>query len=141
MAVQLFSEFLQIIYELIDFIYQEFQNNSPLRVIPPRLQYNNFSSLARPYVTLDDIIFSIIQQEAIDKYTIYIQCRIEGIKKEIEKNQKMQLRHLAEIYTLYNGLADNLDQQMMATDEQLYVRQTQRQKAMIENIINDLDGV
>jgi hypothetical protein len=48
---------------------------------------------------------------------------------------------MAEIYQLYNGLADNLTQEMMAMDKQLYDRQTQQHEAMIKNIITDLDGV
>ena len=51
----------------------------------------------------------------------------------------MQLRHITETYTLYTELAGNLDQQMMAMDEQLYNRQTQRHEAIIKNTI--LDGV
>jgi hypothetical protein len=128
--------YYETLKEMIDFIAREFRNNPPPTDINTRPRLNTFS-----FVTLDDVESSIIKQEDIDKYKIYIQRRIEGIKKEIEKNQKMQLRHLAEIYNLYNGLADNLDQQMMTMDEQLYVRQTQQHEAIIKNIINDLDGV
>jgi hypothetical protein len=131
--------YYQTLKEIIYFISYRFKNNNPPIFINPIQQPNNF--IPYPPVTLYDVESSIIQQEDIDKYTIYVQHRIEGIIKEIEKNQKIQLRKIAKIYDLYNGLADNLDQQMMAMDEQLYVMQTQRQEATIKNIINDLDGV
>src|ERR1035437_8090821 len=126
----------QTLKEIIDIINLRFKTQNPIRFT--NQQYNNYYS---PYVTNDVVESSIIQQKDIDQYTTYIQRRIAGIIEEIEKKQKMQLRHIAEIYNLYNGLADNLDQQMMAMDEQLYVRQTQRHDATIKNIIDVLDGV
>lgn len=116
---------------LIDYIARELQTpNAP-----------TFTNTPEKSFLLSEVKSSIIKQEDIDEYTNFIQRRIEGIKIEIEKNQKMQLRHLVEIYSFHNELADNLDQQMMSMDEQLYVIQTQRQEATIKNIINDLDGV
>ena len=126
----------QTLKEIIDIINLRFKTQNPIRFT--NQQYNNYYS---PYVTNDVVESSIIQQKDIDQYTTYIQRRIAGIIEEIEKKQKMQLRHIAEIYNLYNGLADNLDQQMMAMDEQLYIRQTQRHDVTIKNIINVLDGV
>ena len=126
----------QTLKEIIDIINLRFKTQNPIRFT--NQQYNNYYS---PYVTNDVVESSIIQQKDIDQYTTYIQRRIAGIIEEIEKKQKMQLRHVAEIYNLYNGLADNLDQQMMAMDEQLYIRQTQRHDVTIKNIINVLDGV
>jgi len=115
---------------VIDYIARELQTpNAP-----------TFTNTPEKSSLLSEVKSSIIKQEDIDKFAIHIKSRIEGIKTEIEKNQKMQLRHLVEIYSFHNELADNLDQQMMAMDEQLYVRQTQRHEAMIKNIINALDG-
>jgi hypothetical protein len=123
--------YYQTLREIIDFII-----SNPPTTINPIQQYNNF----RP-VSFLQINSSVIKQEDIDEYATYIQRRIEDIKKEIEKKQKLQLQNMAEIYQLYNGLADNLTQEMMAMDEKLYDRQTQQHEAMIKNIINDLDGV
>lgn len=122
--------YYQTLKELIDLI------QNPPRTINP-IQNNN--DLAPVSILVIDS--HVIKQEDIDEYTNYIQRRIEGIKQEIEKKRKLQLQHMAEIYQLYNGLADNLTQEMMAMDEKLYDRQTQQHKAMIKNIITDLDGV
>lgn len=127
--------YYQTLKEIIDIINLRFKTQNPIRFI--NQQYNS----PPPYVTISDVESSIIQQKDIEEYTNYIQRRIAGIIKEIEKKQKMQLRHIAEIYNLYNGLADNLDQQMMDMDEQLYDRQTLQHEAMIKNIINVFDGV
>ena len=111
-------------------------------LIQGRLQINNYPKVKYPD-SYSNLPFNshVINKEDIDHYTIHIQRRIEGIKKDIEKNKKLQPQNMAEIYQLYNCLADNLDQQTMAMDELLYDRQTQRHEATIKNIINVLDGV
>lgn len=128
--------YYQTLQEIIDFIKGSLQNCNPPTTINSTQQYYN-----SPPVSSFVINSSVIKQEDIDEYAIYIQRRIEDIKKEIEKKQKLQLQNMAEIYQLYNGLADNLTQEMMAMDEKLYDRQTQQHEAMIKNIINVLDGV
>ena len=113
----------QTLKELIDVLDYKFRYQSltlAVNMFPETLYY--------------DVTSFIIKQEDISQYTIYIQRCIDDIKK-----QKMQLRHITETYTLYTELAGNLDQQMMAMDEQLYNRQTQRHEAIIKNTI--LDGV
>ena len=122
--------YYQTLKELIDLI------QNPPRTINP-IQNNNLLAPVS-FFTIDS---GVIKQEDIDEYTNYIQRRIEGIKKEIEKKRKLQLQNMAEIYQLYNGLAYNLTQEMMSMDKQLYDRQTQQHEAMIKNIITDLDGV
>jgi hypothetical protein len=126
----------QTLQEIFDFIKGSLQSCNPPTAIIPIQQYYNV-----PPISFSEINSLVIKQEDIDEYKIYIQRRIEGIKKEIEKKQKLQLQNMAEIYQLYNGLADNLTQEMMAMDEKLYDRQTQQHEAKIKNIINDLDGV
>lgn len=136
--------FYPILKELIDSINNKFQiQNTPivvrtlLNALPP---YDASLTPCHP-VTLSEIESSIIKQEDIDQFAIHIERRIEGIIKEIEKNQEMQLRQVTQIYDCYKGLADNLFQEMMETDEQLYLRQTQQHDAAIKNLIAVLDGV
>jgi hypothetical protein len=119
-----------------------FKNNNPPIFIDPIQQYNNLLSIIPyPPVTLHKVESSIIKQEDIDQFAIHIERRIEGIKKEIEKTQEMQLQQIAKIYNLYDGLTDNLNQKMMEMDERLYLRQTQQHDAAIKNLIAVLDGV
>ena len=126
--------------EIIDLIQSRHQINSYPKVKDPDIYSNLPFSNPDSYSNLPFNIH-VINKEDIDHYTIHIQRRIEGIKKDIEKNKKLQPQNMAEIYQLYNCLADNLDQQTMAMDELLYDRQTQRHEATIKNIINVLDGV
>lgn len=131
--------FYAALKELIDSIKRtlQTQNQSRRHIFAPPV---NPPEVFTP-VTLHEVESSIIQQEDVDKFAAYIQLRIEGITKELEKKQKMQRRHIAEIFNLYSELVNNSDQKMMAMDEQLYVKQIQRQDAEIRNIIDVLDGV
>lgn len=120
--------YYKILKKIIDTVNFHYQNNNPIQFT--NQQYNfPHPPQVEPY---------IIQQKHIEDYTTFLKLRIAGIIEEIEKKQEMQLRNIAKIY---NGLADNLDQQMMAMDEQLYDRQTQRHETTIKNIIDVLDGV
>jgi uncharacterized protein YfbU (UPF0304 family) len=136
--------FYPILKELIDSINDQFQTQNPPRVIDTLLNaLPPYDASLNPYhtVTFSEVESSIIKQEDIDQFAIHIERRIEGIIKEIEKNQEMQLRQVTQIYDCYKGLADNLFQEMMEMDEQLYVMQTQRHDAAIKNLIAVLDGV
>ncbi len=127
------SFYYQTLKEIIDFIDIRIQIYNPPYVIEPPHQY---------HPPVENIINTcLINQEDIDQYAIYIQRRIDGIKNEIEKKQKLQLQKIVEIYQLFKGLADNENQEIMAMDERLYYRQTQRYRGEIKNIINVLDGV
>ena len=131
-----FVFYYRTLKEIIDNINNLSQSGNPAKDIGPTplVHYSPFPSTHRIYA-------SVIKQDDIDKFTIYIKLRIEGIKEEIEKKQKLQLQKIAKMCQLHNGLSDNLTQDMLAIDETLYDRQTQRHDAMIKNIINDLDGV
>lgn len=119
--------FYQTLKEIIDLIQYRIQMNSPLYVIDPPHQY---------HPPVENIINScLINQEGIEQYAIYIQRRLAGIKKELEKKQKLQKQNIAEIYQYYKGWADKLDQKMMAMDEELFNRQTRRHKALMQEIV------
>lgn len=133
--------YYQTLKEIIDTIYHVAQNQQFVTLLYPKYGSYLYSSYDRASYDRDYIEQFLIQPKDLEEYPIYIQRRIASIINEIEKNQKIQLRYITETYTIYNGLADNLDQQIIAMDEHLYNSQTQQYEAMIKNIINNLDGV
>ena len=131
--------YYQTLKEIIDIINYKFQTHKPPLFLDSIQQSPPFPGASRyepliphPPISCYYVESCIIQQKDIEQYTADIQRRIAGIIKEIKENQKTKLRHIAEIYQLYNGLAANLTQEMLALDQQLYDRQTQQYEAMIK---------
>lgn len=129
------SFYYQTLKEIIDFINNRIQMNSPLFVIDPPQQHLAIRTIYPPVPSI--INSCLINQEDINQYAIYIQRRVDGIQKELEKKQKLQK---AEMYQSYKKWSDKLDQKMMALDEELFNRQTRRHKALMKEIENVFDG-